>query len=240
MREASRGVDLARLRVAVSEDLGFAPVSKAVRRTFRDKLAAFSPAFLSCEDDAPDTTNADRAFHVLRGVGFVADFKPMYEENPGAFGPVVTDELARAGRLTVEDVGWAEKERTRILAHAQAFFEVHDLLITPAASVPPFPHEALYPGEIDGEDMGGYLRWEAIAYGVTMMASPAVVIPCGLGPGNLPFGLQIVGPRGRDAWLLDVAHTLENCFAATEGLGRPRPDVDRLGQSRNMERPRQR
>ena len=240
MREASRGVDLACLKVAVSEDLGFAPVSKAVRRTFRDKLAAFSSAFLACEDGAPDTANADRAFYILRGVGFVADFKPMFEENPGAFGPVITDELARAERLTVEDVGWAERERTRILADAQAFFEVHDLLITPAASVPPFPHRALYPREIDGEDMGGYLRWEAIAYGVTMMANPAVVIPCGLGPGNLPFGLQIVGPRGRDAWLLDVAHTLESRFAATEGLGRPRPAVDRLGQSRNMERPRQR
>ena len=225
MREAPHTIDLTGLKVGVSEDLGFAPVSQEVRRTFRDKLAAFSSSFLACEDDAPDTTNADRAFYLLRGVGFVADFKPMYEDNPGAFGPVIVDELTRAGQLGIDDIGWAEKERTRILASAQAFFESHDLLITPAASVPPFPNDELYPKQIDGEDMGGYLRWEAIAYGVTMMSNPAIVIPCGLGPGGLPFGLQIVGPLGRDAWLLDVGHTLESLFSTIEGLHRPRPDL---------------
>ena len=230
MREAPGMVDLPCLKVAVSEDLGMAPMSKEVRRAFRGKLAAFSSAFLACEDGAPDMGNADRAFYILRGIGFVADFKPMYEANPDAFGPTITDELARAERLTIEDIGWAEKERTRILAGAQDFFADHDLLITPAASVPPFPHEDLYPKEIDGEDMGGYLKWEAIAYGVTLMANPAVVIPCGLGPGNLPFGLQIVGPLGCDAWLLDVAHTLECHFAAIEGLGRPLPDIGRLAR----------
>ena len=138
---------------------------------------------------------------------------------------MIVDELTRAGQLSIEDVGWAEKERTRILASAQAFFENRDLLITPAASVPPFPNDALYPKEIDGEDMDGYLRWEAIAYGVTMMSNPALVIPCGLGPGGLPFGLQIVGPLGRDAWLLDVGHTLERLFSTMEGLRRPRPDL---------------
>ena len=224
MREAPHMVDLAGLRVGTSEDLGFAPVSQEVRRTFRHKLDAFSSLFRSCEGGtAPDTSNADRAFYILRGVGFVADFKPMYDENPGAFGPVISDELARAGRLGIADIGWAEKERTRIVAGAQAFFEDHDLLITPAASVPPFPNEALYPKAIDGEDMGGYLRWEAIAYGVTMMSNPALVIPCGRGPEGLPFGLQVVGPLGRDAWLLDVGHTLEACLSTIEGLGRPRP-----------------
>lgn len=56
MRETPRTIDLTGLKVGVSEDLGFAPVSKEVRRTFRGKLAAFSSSFLACEDDAPDAT----------------------------------------------------------------------------------------------------------------------------------------------------------------------------------------
>ena len=92
-------------------------------------------------------------------------------------------------------------------------------------------NDELYTKQIDGEDMGGYLRWEAIAYGVTMMSNPALVVPCGLGPGGLPFGLQIVGPLGRDAWLLDVGHTLESLFSTIEGLGRPRPDLSLLERS---------
>ena len=224
----ARAVDLAALRVAVSEDLGFAPVAAVVRARFREKVAAFAPAFRECVDDRPDAEGADEAFYALRGVGFVADFGPMHAERPDAFGPTITDELARASRLTIADIGAAEKARTRVAAAAQAFFERYDLLVTPAASVPPFPHEEVYPREIDGEDMGGYLRWEAIAYGVTLMCNPAVVIPCGLGPTRMPFGVQIVGPLWRDAWLLDVAHTLEDAFAGVGGLERPAPDLARL------------
>ena len=152
----------------------------------------------------------------------------MFRENPTAFGPTIADELERAEKLTIEDIGWAEKQRTQILAGAQEFFEAHDLLITPAASVPPFPHAEQYPHEIEGEDMGGYLRWEAIAYDVTLLANPAAVIPCGSGPGGLPMGLQLVGPLRRDAWILDFAHYLEALFAESPELKRPLPDISRL------------
>ena len=86
----------------------------------------------------------------------------------------------------------------------------------------------MYPKQIDGEDMGGYLRWEAIAYGVTLFAGPAVVIPCGMGPGNMPMGIQLVSRARSDAWLLDVAHTLETMFASDDALSTPKPDLNLL------------
>ena len=76
--------------------------------------------------------------------------------------------------------------------------------------------------------MANYLQWEAIAYGVTLMGNPAVVIPCGKGPDGLPFGLQIVGPLHRDAWLADVAVVLEALFAREPDLCRPMIDLPAL------------
>ena len=174
-------------------------------------------------------TDAEETFTTLRGVGFVADFRPMYDDNPDAFGATITDELARAEQLTLDDIGRAEKRRTELLADAQTFFAAHDLLVTPAAAVGPFPHADHYPASIDGEDMGGYLRWEAIAWGVTLLANPAIVIPAGLGPDGLPMGLQLVGPARRDAWLLDVAHALELRLRSLPDLARPVPDLRRYG-----------
>lgn len=223
-----KSVDLAGLKVAVSEDLGFAPVSRDVRAAFRQKLTDFSDVFGRIEDAHPDMSEADRAFYVLRGIGFVHDFRPIYDDNPDALGPTITDELARAEELTIADIGWAGAAHTRIYCAAERFFEEHDLLITPAASVPPFPHRDMYPKQIDGEDMGGYLRWEAIAYGVTLFAGPAVVIPFGMGPGNMPMGIQLVSRARSDAWLLDVAHTLETMFASDDALSTPKPDLNPL------------
>ena len=190
----ARSADLSRLRVAVSEDLGFAPMSAAMRGAFREKLKRFASVFASTDEGHPDMSEADRSFYILRGIGFVHDFRQIYDRDPDALGPTIVDELKRAEKLTIEDIGWALAAHTRIYHAAELFFRIYDLLITPAASVPPFAHEEVFPRSIDGIDMGGYLRWEAISYGVTLFAGPAAVIPCGPGPGGMPMGLQIISP----------------------------------------------
>jgi Asp-tRNA(Asn)/Glu-tRNA(Gln) amidotransferase A subunit family amidase len=161
----------------------------------------------------------------LRGVGFVTDFAPMRTEFGDRLGAVVLDELDRAETLTAAEIGRAQQEHTAVVRRTNRFFRDFDILITPAASVPPFPHEIDHPGEIDGESMGGYLRWEAIAWGITLTGAPAAVVPCGLGPEGLPFGLQIVAGRFRDGFLCDVAHSLEQHFAHDPALARPVPVV---------------
>lgn len=221
---------LSGLKVAISEDLGFAPMSRANRATFRDKLSRFESCFAQVSETCPDLGDAEQTFMTLRGVGFVADFGPMESEFGERLGPVVLDELARARNLGAEEIGRAMKAHTKVFRDALGFFAEHDLLITPAAAVPPFPHEDVYPASIDGEALDGYLIWEAIAWGITLTQCPAVVIPCGLDATGLPFGLQLVGPHLRDGWLLDVAYALETRFVGDTDLGRPIPDLTRISK----------
>ena len=57
---------------------------------------------------------------------------------------------------------------------------------------------------------------------------PAVCLPVGRDAEGMPFGLQIIGPRGGDAFVLGVAAALEEAFAGDAGLGRPVPDLAAL------------
>ena len=102
-------------------------------------------------------------------------------------------------------------EHTKIYRNTEKFFEDYDLLITPAASVPPFFHEEEYPKKIDDIEMENYLKWEAISYGVTLFGGPSIVIPCG-DIQNLPFGIQIISKKNSDLDLIDIAFTLEKKF----------------------------
>lgn len=223
-------VPLRRLRVAVSEDLGFAPMCDAYRALFRDRVAQIAHLFGDLELTSPNLYGAEECFMTLRGVGFVADFGPIEADFGERLGPVVLDELARARALTCAQIGQAEQDHTRIYRDAVSFFEGYDLLITPATSLPPFPHENVYPRSMDGCPLDGYLTWEAIAWGITLTQCPATVIPCGRDVDGLPFGLQLVGPHGKDGWLLDVAHTLETIFRDDTTLARPVPDIARLAE----------
>lgn len=220
--------DLSRLRIAVSEDLGFCPIDNGVRATFRARMARMATFFHATDEACPDLSSVERVLQVMRSLEFLHDFKAIYDRDKASLAPNVVYEVERALTLGIPDAAWALGEHARIHRAAQAFFDRYDLLFTPAASVPPFRHEDEWPRQINGQPMANYLQWEAIAYGVTLMGNPAVVIPCGKGPDGLPFGLQIVGPLHRDAWLADVAVVLEALFAREPDLCRPMIDLPAL------------
>jgi Asp-tRNA(Asn)/Glu-tRNA(Gln) amidotransferase A subunit family amidase len=194
-------------------------------------MARVAGFFRSADEACPDLSSVDRVLQIMRSLEFLNDFKEIYDRDKSALAENVIYEVERALQLGIPDAAWALGEHARIHRASQAFFERYDLLFTPAASVPPFRHEEEWPRQINGEPMANYLRWEAIAYGVTLMGNPAAVIPCGRGPDGLPFGLQIVGPLHRDAWLADVAVTLEALLAQDPGLCRPKIDLPALRQA---------
>jgi amidase len=67
-----------------------------------------------------------------------------------------------------------------------------------------------------------------MAYYVTLSGHPAVCLPVGLDAKGMPFGLQIVGPRGGDAFVLGVAAALEEAFSNCTALRRPVPNIEQL------------
>ena len=76
-----------------------------------------------------------------------------------------------------------------------------------------------------------YFHWLANAYAVTTVGYPAISLPVGLDHAGMPFGLQIVGPRGGDAKVLAVAAALERELAGDPRTARPVPDIARLAAS---------
>ena len=118
--------------------------------------------------------------------------------------------------------------QTKLYHRFLDFFEDVDVLICPAASVSPFPHEQLTITEINGDTMPTYMRWLAITYALTTAVPAAAVIPCGVDHLGMPFGIQIAGPNGSDALVLAIAHALEQALATDPATARPLPDLGKL------------
>jgi amidase len=71
-----------------------------------------------------------------------------------------------------------------------------------------------------------------MVYYVTLSGHPALSLPMGRDAAGMPFGLQIIGPRGGDALVLRVAAAIEAAFAGDAEFSRPRPDLAVLRQAR--------
>ena len=221
-------VELKGLRLAVSEDLGFAPVSDTIRVTFRERVARFAGAFRACVTRDPDMKGADRAFEVLRAAGYLAAHGERYRTHGDALGPNLRANLEQGLGFDLTDLARAHAEQTRIYRALQRLFDEADVLVCPAVSVPPFALEQPYPTHIDGQKLGSYFHWLAITYGLTLTGHPVVTIPCGRDSTGTPFGIQVCGPSGGDGFVLGVAQALERLFAHDPVLARPVPDLAAL------------
>ena len=226
--DALSGVDLGTLKVAFSADLGCAPLDNDIRKVFESKKSAFSRLFAETHDRDPDLSGVHEAFEILRAVQFVAAHKERLEKHRDRLGPNVIDNTERGLKYSLPDVAWAHKAQTGLYTRFRAFFDDADILICPAAAVSPFPHAQLFVEEINGEKMPGYMRWLAITYALTMALPAVCCLPCGVDHLGMPFGIQVVGPIGSDAFVLEVAYALEQALAGNPETARPAPDLKAL------------
>jgi len=223
-----RPVDLAGLRLAFSEDFSLALVERVVREAFRTRVAAIAPMFARAENATPDVTGGDAAFEVLRACGVLASHAERVRLHPDQCGPNMHANVAEGLGYSLANQARALTDQTRIYRGFQEFFGKHDVLITPSITISPRPWRELYPAEIDGAPTRTYFHWLALAYYVTLTGHPALSLPLGRDAFGLPFGLQIVGPRGGDAFVLGVAAAIEAVFARDPALARPEPDLAAL------------
>jgi len=221
-------VDLSKLRVAVSEDLGFAIVDERIRRTFRERVGMFGSVFKECTTRDPDLATVRRTNHVLRALHYLARHRDHYENRRDVLGPNVVANYEMALKLDAREIAWAMEEQTRLFRNMAALFEEVDILICPTVSVPPFPVEQLYCDEVDGVKLDTYFEWLSLTWGLTIPGNPVTALPCGLDPTGTPFGIQICGPYYKDRFVLGVAKSLEALFAGNPALARPTPDLRKL------------
>jgi amidase len=221
-------IDPSRLRVALTPDFGFAPTEKHIVSVFAEKTGSFRHILARADDVTPDCSGTDEAFEVLRALTFLAAHLEKVRNTPDKVGPNVRANVEEGLRYTAQDVARAFSLQTALYHRWQSFFERYDVILTPAITISPRSWRELYPAEIDGKPTRTYFHWLAMAYAVTVVGHPAISLPVGRDRNGMPFGLQIVGPRGGDALVLRVAAELEALLAGDPLTARPVPDLAAL------------
>jgi amidase len=221
-------IDLAGLRVALTPDFGFAPTEKHIASVFAEKTGLFRHVFVRADDTTPDCSCTDEVFEVLRALGFLAGHLDKVRNTPDLVGPNVRANVQEGLRYSAEDVARGFSLQTALYHRWQSFFEGYDVILTPAITISPRSWRELYPAQIDGTPTRTYFHWLAMAYAVTVVGHPAISLPVGLDRNGMPFGLQIVGPRGGDALVLRVAAELETMLAGDPRTARPIPNIGAL------------
>jgi amidase len=213
--------DFARVRIGWSERLGRYPVEREVTAVCNGARPAL--ASLGCEivDAEPDVNGVDELFQTRRAEGFAAAYGRDLARHRALLKDTVVWNVEKGLALTAADRARAATLEQAFAARVAAFFEAHEFLVLPTVQVLPFAVETEWPRVIAGVAMETYIDWMASCYAVSCMGLPAISVPCGFSVGGLPVGLQIVGRRGRDLDVLQLARAFEQAM----GHPRRRPPV---------------
>ena len=212
-----KGTDIPK-RVAFSPDLSIVSMEKEIAEVCGGATKVFADIGAEVTDEIPDFTGVLEAFQTLRAVLFATMMEPIMQQHRDKIAPEIVGNIERGLNITPPQIFEAERIRIELFKKILDFFETHDFLICPAASIAPFPVDQRYVTEIDGKPCETYIDWFSITFALTMTACPTISVPCGFTSEGLPVGFQIMGkPRGEAALLL-VAKRFEQAIGISAKL----------------------
>jgi amidase len=195
------------LRIGVSAKPGAVgvKVDPAVRAAMEATAEALAGAGHRVETVAPPWRNGDAAA-IIRRV-----FYGCAEDTDGLPWEALearTRAEARVGRLLRRARPAPTGPPRRVLARYQAWFEGHDVLLSPALALPPLPVGA-YRGKGLVRTLLGMTAYMPFTPPINLVGFPAAAVPAGATEDGLPLGVQLAAAPGGEALLLSLARQLE-------------------------------
>lgn len=210
------------LRIAVWSSDPFCPPSAAVAARLQavvDALAQAGAHIDPCARPGFDPAQGHRVYSALLAVAMSGglDDAAFAQAQARAAALAADDDSDRARQLrwqTMPARRWhhLNEARHRIRLAWHAFFQTHDLLLTPIMPTPAFAHDHRPFGQrtlaIDGVDTPYFHQtfWAGLA---ALAQLPATVIPAGCADDGLPVGVQIIGPAWGDLRTIGLAQRLQ-------------------------------
>ena len=162
------------------------------------------------------------AWLVLRGFAMAARLGALAAdpEKRKLLKPEAVWEVESGAGLAADAGAGGERRPLGVVRLRAALFERFDALALPSAQVFPFDAGWTWPREVAGRPMATYHQWMEVVTPATLAGLPALSVPVGFSDAGLPMGMQLVGRRGDDLGVLQLA---EAYHRATDWPGRRPP-----------------
>jgi amidase/aspartyl-tRNA(Asn)/glutamyl-tRNA(Gln) amidotransferase subunit A len=155
------------------------------------------------EEAGPDTRPFREAQETIVAAGTAS-----YDiEDLSVLDPLNAWLVEQSRRLTAADYVRAVnavRTQSRLVV---AFWDDHDVLLTPTLTQPPF-EVGHFGGDPERAVAEGF-DWLSFTYPYNCTGQPAISLPVGQSSQGLPLGIQLVGPPRGEALLLALADQLE-------------------------------
>jgi aspartyl-tRNA(Asn)/glutamyl-tRNA(Gln) amidotransferase subunit A len=181
------------------ENLGVDPATESVFNRALEELESLGATIIDL--DGKPFSRARKANQTILVCEAYAYHEKNLQAAPLKFGSSVRRRLLEGAFLSAADYLAAQRARAVLNDQIRANFSRVDVVAVPGAPRPPEAFAAMNPNEQN-------LR-PNFTNPFNLTGLPAISIPCGFTPDNLPAGLQIVAPAFQEVTVFRVAYAYE-------------------------------
>ncbi|NKY88456.1 amidase [Nocardia veterana] len=192
--------------VGYSANLGFAQVDPEVAAVVAAAVRALDEAGLRVVEADPGFADPRDAFETMWAAGAAAMLSTFPAGTRDRVDPGLGAMWDRGRSLGAVDYLAARAVAAEVGIAMGAFHTAHDVLITPTMPITAFDAGCDVP---PGSSMDSWPQWTPFTYPFNLTQQPAISIPAGRTAAGMPVGLQIVGPRHSDDFVLALARFAE-------------------------------
>ncbi|MBT2208026.1 amidase [Actinomadura sp. NEAU-AAG7] len=197
---------VAGLTIGYSPDLGYGrndPEVEALAAAAVETLAGLGARVREIE---PVFADPVAAFQTMWCAGIARTLRPFEPDHLTRVDPALLEYGERGREISAVSYLDAMAVCADLGLKMARFHETYDVLVTPTVPCVAFPAGRNGPTP---EQSDVWASWTPYTYPFNMTRQPALSVPCGITRAGLPAGLQIVGPRHRDARVLRVGRAYE-------------------------------
>jgi amidase len=211
--------EIKNLRIAYSPNLGVYEVDHQVQKALEQSVEKLRE--LGCEVEEVELDFGMSRDYIMEQF-CVLWFSALASSYEGL--PPNIDSLLSKDVLTMIEMGQkysameykaVELMRTQVWHTVQGVFDHYDLLICPTLAVPPFSHTMKGPSHINGKPINPNSDWMLTGI-FNLTGHPAASVPAAFLEGNLPVGMQVIGPRFADSLVLRLSYMYEQAYPWTK------------------------
>lgn len=200
------------LRVAWRARLGNTAVAEDVLAACETSLTTLRALGANITEHTTPFDNPERLWFVNNGAYRMAQFGHHLKQHRAIMCPTFVRQMDAIAATSAAELYEAIFARTRLYRQIQSWFETCDIIAMPTLSraAVPLDQDFFGPIDIDGrpvENIRG--SWYPYTMPFNLTGNPAISLPAGFDREGMPVAIQLVGPMGSDARLLQLAAAFE-------------------------------
>lgn len=197
------------LRIAYAPDIARIGVDAEVDRVCRAAIERLAGAGAVVEEIDLDLSPGISAYKTLRAEWMVGQQVRLLDRLD-ELDKNLTGNVRQGLALTPRELAAARTTQEAVWRQTRAVLSRFDFVLTPMAPVQPFPVTQNFPDRIGDRSLADYIDWIAPAFLITLVSLVGGSVPAGLSRDGLPVGLQIVGRRLSEPYVLALAKHIQS------------------------------